>query len=193
MYPSYGRGMAEIQNRCAEDKGNCKAAAIFGVDESNVRLWRKHKVTISGCEASRKKYAGPKNGRFFPEIDDAFFKFFHERRRTGLFMSYDLLRKEVIKKAKSLNIPRICFKASKGWATRFTYRMGLALRHKMTMYQKLPKDFEQKLLNYQRYITNLRKTGNFLMGQMANADETTIYLDMLPNYTLERKVVKEVV
>ena len=26
--------------RCAEDKGNRKAAAIFGVDESNVRLWR---------------------------------------------------------------------------------------------------------------------------------------------------------
>jgi len=58
--------------------------------------------------------------------------------------------------------------------------------------QKLPKDFEQKLLNYQRYITNLRKTGNFLMGQIANADETTIYLDMPPNYTLEKKGVKEV-
>jgi len=28
--------------RCAEDKGNRKAAVIFGVDESNVRLWRKH-------------------------------------------------------------------------------------------------------------------------------------------------------
>jgi transposase-like protein len=37
--------------RCAE-KGNSKAAAIFGVDESNVRLWRKHKAVISGCEAS---------------------------------------------------------------------------------------------------------------------------------------------
>jgi len=48
-----------------------------------------------------------------------------------------------------------------------------------------PKKFEQKLLNYQRYITNLRKTENFLMGQMANDDETTIYLDMQPNYTLE--------
>jgi hypothetical protein len=24
--------------RCAEEKGNCKAAAIFGVDESNVQL-----------------------------------------------------------------------------------------------------------------------------------------------------------
>jgi len=54
------------------------------------------------------------------------------------------------------------------------------------------KNFEQKLLNYQRYITNLRKTGNFLMGQMANADKMAIYLDMPPNYTLEKKGVKEV-
>jgi hypothetical protein len=30
------------------------------------------------------------------------------------------------------------------------------------------------------------------MGQMANADETAIYLDMLPNYTLKKKGMKEV-
>ena len=54
-----------------------------------------------------------------------------------------------------------------------------------------PKIFEQNLLNYQRHITNLRKAGNFLMGQMADADETAIYLDMPPNYTLEKKGVKE--
>jgi len=71
--------------RCAEDKGNRKAAAIFGVDESNVRLWRKHKAAISGCEASRKKFTEPKKGRF-PEIDDAVFTFFQERRNTGLFV-----------------------------------------------------------------------------------------------------------
>jgi len=38
--------------RCADDKGNCKAAAMFGVDESNDRLWQKHKAVISECEAS---------------------------------------------------------------------------------------------------------------------------------------------
>jgi len=38
--------------RCAENKGNCKAAAIFAADESNVQLWQKHKAMISGCEAS---------------------------------------------------------------------------------------------------------------------------------------------
>jgi len=30
--------------RCAENKGNRKAAAIFAVDESKVQLWRKHKA-----------------------------------------------------------------------------------------------------------------------------------------------------
>jgi len=30
------------------------------------------------------------------------------------------------------------------------------------------------------------------MGQMAKADETAIYLDMLPNYMLEKKGLKEV-
>jgi len=72
------------------------------------------------------------------------------------------------------------------------HRMVLALRRRTTICQKLPKDFEQKLLNYQRYVTILRKTGNFLIRQMANADEMAIYLDMLPNYTLEKKGVKEV-
>ena len=78
--------------RCAE-KGNRKAAAIFGVNESNVRLWWKHNAAIGGCEVSRRRFSGPKKGRF-PEIDDAVFKFFQERRKTGLFVSYDLLREE---------------------------------------------------------------------------------------------------
>jgi hypothetical protein len=61
--------------RCAKEKGNRKAAATFGVDESNVQLWWKHKIAISGCEASRRKFIGPKKGRF-PETDDAVFTFF---------------------------------------------------------------------------------------------------------------------
>jgi len=60
-----------------------------------------NKAAISGCEASRKKFTGPKKGRF-PETDDTVFAFFHERRKTGLFVSYDLLREEAIKKRPDL-------------------------------------------------------------------------------------------
>jgi len=131
--------------RCAEEKGNRKAAAIFGVDESNVQLWRKHKTAISGCEVSQRKFTGPMKGRF-PEIDDAVFTFFQDRRKTGLFVSYDLLREEAIKKATSLNIPQSRFKASKGWAIRFMRRMELALWCRTTIRQKLPKDSEQEVV-----------------------------------------------
>jgi hypothetical protein len=50
--------------QCSEEKGNRKAAAVFGVDESNVQLWQKHKAAISGCEASRRKFTGPKKDNF---------------------------------------------------------------------------------------------------------------------------------
>jgi hypothetical protein len=69
----------------------------------------------------------PKKGRF-PEIDDAVFTFYQERRKTGLFVSYDLLREEAIKKARSLNIPQSCFKASKGWSIGFMHQTGTALQ-----------------------------------------------------------------
>jgi hypothetical protein len=64
--------------RCTEEKRNRKAAAIFGVNESNVRLWRKHNAAISGHEASRRKFTGPKKGRF-PEVYDAAFAVLFKR------------------------------------------------------------------------------------------------------------------
>jgi hypothetical protein len=51
-------------------------------------------------------------------------------------VSYDLLREEAIKKARILNIPQSCFKASKGWAIRFMHQMGLVLRRRMMICQK---------------------------------------------------------
>jgi hypothetical protein len=160
--------------RCAQKKGNRKATAIFGVDESNVRLLRKHKASISGCDASRRKFTGPKKG-WFPETGDAVLALFQETHKTGLFVSYALLCKEAIKKARSLNIPRSRFKANKGCSIRCMRQMGLVLRRRMTICRKLPKYFEQKLLNHQQYITNLQKTGNFLMVQIAMLYYSTLF------------------
>jgi hypothetical protein len=77
--PSYMAKFKREITQCAEEKGNRKDAAIFGVNESNVRLWQKHNAVISGCEASRRKFTGPKKGQY-PEIDDSIF-----------FMSYEFV------------------------------------------------------------------------------------------------------
>jgi transposase-like protein len=49
---SYTAKFKREVTRYTEEKGNHKVTAIFGVDESNVRVWWKHKAVISGCEAS---------------------------------------------------------------------------------------------------------------------------------------------
>jgi hypothetical protein len=61
---------------------------------------------------SRRKFTGPKKGRF-PEIEDAVFTFFQEICKTGLSVSYDLLCKEAIKEAISLNILEVVLKPAK--------------------------------------------------------------------------------
>jgi hypothetical protein len=58
------------------------------------------------------------------------------KRDARLFVSYYLLREEAIKKARSLNIPQSCFKASKGWTIRLMHQTGLALWHRMMICQK---------------------------------------------------------
>jgi hypothetical protein len=49
-------------------RGNYKAAAIFGIDKSNIWLWWKHNAVIGECEVSWIKFNGPKKGQF-PETD----------------------------------------------------------------------------------------------------------------------------
>ena len=63
--------------RCAEDKGHCRATAIFGVDESNVSLWRNTRQRSAGVKRHEKNSLDPKKG-WFPEIDDAVLTFFPE-------------------------------------------------------------------------------------------------------------------
>ena len=63
--------MAELKRkfiRCAEDKGNCKAAAIFGDDESNVRPWRKHKAAIGGVRHHERNSLDPRKDDFLKLI-----------------------------------------------------------------------------------------------------------------------------
>jgi hypothetical protein len=70
--------------------------------------------------------------------------------------------------------------------------MELSLRRRTTICQKLPSDFEENLGAFQRYMIELRKRGNFLMGQIGNANETSIWFDMPHNYTIADKGAKEV-
>jgi hypothetical protein len=71
-------------------------------------------------------------------------------------------------------------------------RKGLTLHQKTTLAQKLPTDYVEKLIAYQRYIINLPRKHDYLLGQMGIADETPVFFDMLANTTVDTKSSKSV-
>ena len=51
-------------------------------------------------------------------------------------------------------------------------RNGLSLRQKTTLAQRLPDDYEEKIVRFHRYIIDLRKQYSYPLHVIANMDET---------------------
>ena len=54
------------------------------------------------------------------------------------------------------------------------------------------KDYEDKLVNFQKFITAKRKQHNFELSQIENADQTPLTFDVVTNSTIAEKGVKSV-
>ena len=116
---------------------------------------------------------GPRKGRHL-EVDRKALEFLLERRKNRLPVTGDIIREKVHEVARARNIQTHVFKASRGWVDCFMRHNGLSLRRCTAICQKLPADFGEKLVNFQRHVIMLRKTGNSLLGQIGNADEMPI-------------------
>jgi hypothetical protein len=79
------------------------------------------------------------------------------------------------------------FKVSRGWMCRFMKRKGLTLRRRTSLSQRVPKDFDDKITAFHKFVIGLRKNNSCLLSQMDNADQTPLYFDMPTNTTVEGK------
>lgn len=174
---------------CAEANGNRAAARKFDTDEKNIRRWRKQRKLIFACKSSTKSFTGPKKGRY-PEVDDSVAQFVRDARSKALPVTIQMLQckaKEVIHKFGIEN-----FKASRGWCEKFMRREGFSLRRRTSICQKLPADFDDKLVQFQRHVIDLRRRYAYEFKHIGNADETPLYFDMPRNYTVNAKGEKQV-
>lgn len=87
-------------------------------------------------------------------------------------------------------VTRAKFKASTGWATRFTKQFGFSSRRWTSVCQKLPADFEEKLVKFQCYVMNRRREKGYQVGQIA--DQVTVFFGMPMAWTVNKKGTKEV-
>lgn len=175
----------------AEVTGNCAAGRKFDVPENNVRRWRKQKTSLLACAATRKAFRGPRKGAF-PEVEEVLTDFVKERRGRGLAVTADIVQMKAREIARERGIPALKFKASRGWVQKYMKRAGFSLRRRTSVMQKLPGDYEEKLISFQRYVIGLRRDHDFLLGQIGNADETPIFFYMPSAQTIHQKGDRQV-
>jgi hypothetical protein len=83
-------------------------------------------------------------------------------------------------------------KVSRGWITRFVKR-GLSLRRRTSFRQRIPKDFDDKVIDFHRYVIQARKSNNYVLSQTANADHTPLNFDMPHQTTITEKGDKSMI
>ncbi|KAM7298529.1 pogo transposable element with KRAB domain [Ixodes scapularis] len=175
----------------AKETSNLQAQRDFGVDEKIVSRWRKQREQLFNYAATRKSFSGPQRGRH-QRVGTEVASFIRAQRAAALPVTTETIQAKARELAKARGVPRTEFKASRGWLQRFMKRFGFSLRRQTSVCQKLPSDFEQKLIEFQRYVIAKRKEKGYLLGQIGNADQTPVYFDMPVAYTVNEKGAKEV-
>jgi hypothetical protein len=51
----------------------------------------------------------------------------------------------------------------------------------------MPKDFDDKIIAFHKFVIGMRKNNSYLLSQTGNADQTPLYFDMPTKTTIEGK------
>jgi hypothetical protein len=66
------------------------------------------------------------------------------------------------------------------------------IHRRATISQKLPKEYEEKLINLQKYVISFRKKHFYLLSQIGNADQSPVRFDMSQPMTTEYVGVRSI-
>ncbi|KAM7311305.1 Pogo transposable element with KRAB domain [Ixodes scapularis] len=146
---------------------------------------------LFACAGTRRSFRGPKHGRY-PAVEEAVKEWVSEQRSKRLSVSYDDIEGKARAVAIELGIDRNEFKISKKWVANFMKRNGLSLRRRTTVCQRLPDAYEEKRLEFHRYVAELRTKNGFMLDQIGNADQTPVWFDMPSRRTVSEKGERQV-
>jgi hypothetical protein len=59
------------------------------------------------------------------------------------------------------------------------------IHRRTTVSQKLPEEYEEKLIIFQKCVISLRKKHGYLLSQIGNADQAPVWFDMTESTTIE--------
>lgn len=101
------------------------------------------------------------------------------RRLEGVAVSTTVICLKAKALARNKGIPADTFKASQSWCYKFLARNSFSIRRRTTVAQKLTENFDDKLVNFQRFIIQMRQCYAFDLSMIGNADQTPLTFDII--------------
>ena len=128
------------------------------------------------AENARLKRANRGKKAAWPELEVDLLAWITEKRNNGLALLPNLVRLKALELAKDekYSIPEGHFKAGNHWCQCFLKHNGLSLRQKTTLAQRLPDDYEEKIVRFHHFVISRRKEYNYSLHLLANMDETPL-------------------
>ena len=185
---SYTASFKFIVVAYAVDNGNRAAGKQFNVDESCVHRWQSQREKLPKTPRNKRALQG--RSPAYPELEKEVAEWITEKRKAGTAVSTNIICLKAKSVVQKLGLEQ--FKMSKCWCYCFMDRFGFSIRRRTTIAQKLPQDYEEELIKFQRYVLAKRKEHDFDLKCIGNADQTPLTFDIVTNSTVSEKGVKSV-
>ena len=130
-----------------------------------------------------KRVERPGGKPFWPELEARLVSWVRKKRQEGVGISGSMIRLKAKVFALEMGVGDL--RGGTTWCYRFMRRHDLVLRHKTRLSQKLPREFEVKILALQWSVICLRQSHKYEMQAIGNMDETPMTFDMPLNRTVD--------
>ena len=169
----------------AENNSNHKASQVYDVDRKSIRDWRTKKFElVQSSHKSTKKTLHKGKVTEIMKFDNELLSFISFQRNLDLPVTTSTL---IVKLVDLAHDKKSCtFNALQKWVYRFMKRSNLSFRRGTHIGQSLPDKHNQLVMNFLKYNISELKQYNFELDCICNMDETPVYLNMPPNYTIEK-------
>ena len=180
----------KIANYSIENSIN-KAAEKFGVERKSYRKWREHlpELTKVSSKSMTKTLHKDKKANT-KDIEDELVEWILMNRSLGIAVT----SWEVIIKAcsfdESLKLKNV--NTLQNWCYRFLKRNMLTFRSGTHVGQKLSESYPELIRRFTKFNEDLRWDNSFELSQIANMDETPLFMNIPNTMTIAKIGSKEV-
>ncbi|KAL1444446.1 hypothetical protein MTO96_029867 [Rhipicephalus appendiculatus] len=191
-------GASEVREARARETATLEGLSSVSVTARKIESFTDASGAATAPARAKLQKCNPRKSSFrgrsavHPQLEDTLTDFVREVRARSLPVTIDTIHNKAVELAREAGLTREEFRAPNSWVRRFMKRKGFSLRRRTSICQKLPEEFEDQLLNFQRFVNRLREQKNYMMGQIGNADETPVWFDMPSSTTITQRGAKDV-